>query len=268
MSMLRGLWMALLVVALAALLLADLWAPAPYHVQFRDSSNAGPSARFPLGTDELGRDRLSRLLHGSRTSLLLASAAAVLSISIAAAVGGVAGYLGGWPERCVVGVIDLFLSIPWLFLLLSVRALLPLNAPPIYSAVLTFALLGMLGWAGPARVILAAARSLRASDVTIAARACGLSLTRTFIAHVAPHLKPLMLAQLRISIPVFILSEANLGLLGLGVCEPLPSWGGLLRELENYSAIRTNPWVLAPLLLLVGVMISFEIGNPAKELPQ
>ena len=268
MNMLRRLWMALLVVAGGALLLADLWAPAPYHVQFRDSSNARPSARFPLGADELGRDRLSRLLYGSRISLLLASAAAVLSISIAAAVGGVAGYLGGWPERFVVGIIDLFLSIPWLFLLLTVRALLPLNVPPIFSAVLTFALLGLLGWAGPARVILPAARSLRASDVTIEARACGLGPARVFFAHVAPHLRPLMLAQLRISIPVFILTEANLGLLGLGVAEPLPSWGGLLRELENYSAIRANPWVLAPLLLLVGVMISFEIGHSAQELPQ
>src|SRR5262245_11300880 len=107
--------------------LADWLAPAPYERQFRDAPSARPSRRFPLGTDELGRDRLSRLLYGTRVSLLLAPATALLSTLIAAAIGGAAGYLGGRWDRIALRAIDLFLSLPWLFLLLTARAMLPLN---------------------------------------------------------------------------------------------------------------------------------------------
>src|SRR5579871_4524488 len=109
---------------------ASLIAPASYAQQFRDAPNAACSVQHPLGTDELGRDRFSRLLYGARVSLLLAPAAALLSTLIAALIGGLAGYLGGRWERLITSGIDLFLSLPWLFLLLAVRALLPLNVAP------------------------------------------------------------------------------------------------------------------------------------------
>jgi len=108
----------LMVIALAAL--APL--PTRYDRQFRDSPNARPSRQFPLGTDDLGRDRLSRLIYGTRVSLLLATAAALLSCVMAAALGGVAGLAGGITDKVILGVADLFLSLPWLFLLLMVRA--------------------------------------------------------------------------------------------------------------------------------------------------
>src|SRR4051794_25482413 len=106
---------------------AGFVASGSYSAQFRDAIGSPPSARFPLGTDELGRDRLARLLYGTRVSLLLAPAAALLSTLLAALIGGTAGYFGGLWERLVGRAIDLFLSLPWLFLLLVVRALLPLN---------------------------------------------------------------------------------------------------------------------------------------------
>ncbi len=248
-----------LILVFSASLMASLLAPAPYARQFRDSTNAGPSRRFPLGTDELGRDRLSRLLYGSRVSLLLAPAAALLSTLIAAMIGGLAGYLGGWWERLIMRSIDLFLSLPWLFLLLTVRALLPLNVSPVASVTITFALLGLLGWAAPARVVRAGVQSLKSSDFVLQARACGCRGSRLLVMHVLPNLKPILQAQFWISVPVFILAEANLGLLGLGVAEPLPSWGNLLRGLENYGAVRSNPWTLAPVLLLVIVMGSLQL---------
>jgi peptide/nickel transport system permease protein len=247
---------ALVVLALVALasLLAGFIAPSSYSEQFRDSISAPPSARFLLGTDDLGRDRFARLLYGTRISLLLAPAAALLSTLIAALIGGLAGYLGGRWERYVTSGIDLFLSLPWLFLLLAARALLPLNTSPITSVAITFLLLGCLGWASPARIIRAGTRTLVNADYLLQARASGISGARLFWRHLLPNLRPILLAQFWISVPVFILSEANLGLLGLGVSEPLPSWGALLRELENYTAVLQNPWMLAPVILLVIVV--------------
>lgn len=248
--------------ALGLLGLASLaagWIAPSYAEQFRDFISAPPSARFPLGTDELGRDRFARLLYGTRVSLLLAPAAALLSTLIAALLGGMAGYVGGWWERIITSAIDLFLSLPWLFLLLAVRALMPLNTSPVTSVLLTFVLLGCLGWASPARIVRAGTRTLLDSDYLVQARASGIASGRLFWRHLVPNLAPILAAQFWISVPVFILSEANLSLLGLGVSEPLPSWGGMLRELENYSAVLENPWMLAPAGLLVAAVICLQL---------
>jgi peptide/nickel transport system permease protein len=252
---------ALVLLALVAVasLSAGFIAPSSYSEQFRDSISAPPSGRFLLGTDELGRDRFARLLYGTRVSLLLAPAAALLSTLLAALIGGLAGYLGGRWERYVTSGIDLFLSLPWLFLLLAARALLPLNTSPVTSVGITFLLLGCLGWASPARIIRAGTRTLVNADYLLQAKASGISSARLFWRHLLPNLRPILLAQFWISVPVFILSEANLGLLGLGVSEPLPSWGAMLRELENYTAVLQNPWMLAPVILLVVVVACLQV---------
>ncbi|HTW67072.1 MAG TPA: ABC transporter permease [Bryobacteraceae bacterium] len=254
MSFQQKIALAVLAVIAAAALGAGWITPHSYAEQSREFISAPPSKDFWLGTDDLGRDRLARLLYGTRVSLLLAPAAALLSTVIAALIGGAAGYLGGRAERMVTTGIDLFLSLPWLFLLLAVRALLPLNTSPVMSVTITFLLLGCLGWAAPARIIRAGTMTLVNSDFLVQARAGGVSRGRLFWRHLLPNLRPIFLAQFWISIPLFILSEANLGLLGLGVSEPLPSWGALLRDLENYSAVLQNPWMLAPAVLLVAVV--------------
>ncbi len=247
----------LAVVALASLAAGFL--TTSYSEQHRDSISAAPSARFPLGTDELGRDRMARLLYGTRVSLLLAPAAALLSTLLAALIGGFAGYAGGRWERIVTAAIDVFLSLPWLFLLLAVRALLPLNTSPVASVTITFLLLGCLGWASPARIIRAGTRTLANSEFLLQARALGMPPSRLIWLHLLPNLRPMLAAQFWLAIPVFILSEANLGLLGLGIAEPLPSWGALLKELENYSAVLQNPWMLAPAVLLVAVVSCLQL---------
>jgi len=256
----------ILCAVLVATLLAGFLAPAPYARQFRDTPNASPSWQHLLGTDELGRDALSRLLYGSRVSLLLALAAALLATLIAGVIGGLAGYLGGWWERMAMAATDLSLSLPWLFLLLTVRAMLPLNVSPLTSVTITFALLGLLGWSASARVVCAGARALRNSEFILQARACGCSPVRLLFRQVLPNLRPVLSAQFLISIPVFILTEANLGVLGLGVAEPLPSWGNLLRGLESWPAVAANPWRLAPLALLVIVVSCFQLVLPNEGL--
>jgi ABC-type dipeptide/oligopeptide/nickel transport system permease subunit len=257
----------LLLVIVGASMAADLLAPGGYATQFREVPNAAPSLHHLLGTDALGRDRMARTLYGTRVSLLLAPAAALLSTMLAALMGGFAGYLGGIWQKISMAVTDLFLSLPWLFLLITVRAMLPLNVSPSTSVIVTFALLGILGWASAARVVCAGAAGMRDSDFILLARASGVSRSRIIAIHVLPNLRPVLLAQFWLSIPIFILAEANLGILGLGVAEPLPSWGSLLRELEDLAIFPGAYWRLVPLLLLIVVVTSFQFVISKQEVP-
>lgn len=241
-----------------------LWTPNGHEMQFRDSPDEPPSLQFLLGTDSLGRDRLSRILHGTRVSLLLAPSAAALCCLIAALVGTSAALAGGWVDRTILAVTDLFLSLPWLFLLLAMRACLPLNTAPQTSAAITFLILGALGWPGPMRVIRAAVLTWRSSAFIFHAHAVGCDSWKLISRHMIPNVMPLLLAQFWISIPVFVLSEATLGMLGLGVAEPLPSWGGLLREVEG-GEFAAKPWIATPIFLLAGVMTSLQAVLPRED---
>ena len=252
--------------AVAGISLAANWlAPVGYSKQDREAISAPPSRQHWLGTDEIGRDRFARVLYGTRISLLLAPAAALLSTLMAALVGGLAGYLGGAWARAAMAATDLCLSLPWLFLLITVRALMPLNVSPMLSVLVTFLMLGLLGWTTAARVLCASAAGLRSSDFVRQARASGIRGARLFWIHVLPNLKPVLYAQFWISIPAFILSEANLGILGLGVAEPLPSWGSLLKELEGLVSVGEEPWKFVPLILLVVVVTSFQFVLSQQE---
>lgn len=265
MNLTRKIACSILVIVVILSLAASWIAPMGYAYQDRVAADASPSHQHWLGTDDLGRDRLARILYGTRISLLLAPTAALLSTLMAAVIGGLAGYLGGKWQRLAMAATDLFLSLPWLFLLIAVRALLPLNVSPFVSVLVTFSLLGLLGWTAAARVLCATGASLRRSDFVRQARASGIRGGRLFWIHVLPNMKPVLFAQFWISIPVFILSEANLGILGLGVAEPLPSWGSLLRELEGMMSLGDEPWKFASLALLVVVVTCFQIVLSNQE---
>lgn len=265
MSIWRRVACSLLLLVMGVSLAANWLAPAGYAKQYREAVNMPPSRQHWLGTDDIGRDRFARVLYGTRISLLLAPAAALISTLLAALVGGLAGYLGGAWARAAMTVTDLFLSLPWLFLLITVRALMPLNVTPLFSVLVTFLMLGLLGWTSAARVLCTTTALLQRSDFVRQARASGISGTRLFWIHVMPNLKPALYAQFWISIPTFILSEANLGILGLGVAEPMPSWGSLLKELEGMMSVGEEPWKFVPLLLLVLVVTSFQMLLSRQE---
>ncbi len=265
MSFWRWVACAVLLLVVGVSLAANWLAPAGYAKQYREAADAPPSHEHWMGTDAIGRDRFARVLYGTRISLLLAPAAALISTLLAALVGGLAGYLGGAWARGAMAVTDLFLSLPWLFLLITVRALMPLNVSPLSSILVTFLMLGLLGWTSAARVLCTTAGSLRNSDFVQQARAAGVRGGRLFWVHVMPNLKPVLLAQFWISIPVFILSEANLGILGLGVAEPMPSWGSLLKELEGLVSVGEEPWKFVPLALLIVVVTSFQLVLSKQE---
>ena len=251
---------AVVLVLIAILALgANICAPAAYDRQFREFPNQSPGRTFPLGTDELGRDRFSRLLYGAQVSLLLAPAAAALTVLVALAVGLPAGLYGGFADRAATAVIDLFLCLPWFFVLLAARAVLPLNTGPWTSVTITFLLLGLLGWASGARVVRSGTRSLLASDSAMQARATGSSTVRLALVHLLPQLRPLVVSQFWLAIPAFLLAEANLGMLGLGVAEPMPSLGNSLAELSNLHSVAAAPWMLAPAALLLVVLTCLHL---------
>jgi len=243
-------------------------APHPPEQQYRESTNAPPSPSFPLGTDDLGRDRLSRLLHAGRISMLLAPVAALVSVGVAALIGGLCAATSGLLDRVFMGAADLTLSVPWLMLLLTVRALLPLDVTPWISLLVTFALLAVVGWAAPARVIRASVAATLRSNYAMAARARGAGYWRVLLKHVLPGTRPILTAQFGSTVPVFILAEANLTVLGLGVVEPAASWGTLLKEV-GMLATTSQPllaqyWLLAPIGLVVVSVLCWNVVFPAR----
>lgn len=256
---------ALLLMCGVAALCAGFLAPYSYSQQFRDSINGAPSAAHWLGTDSLGRDLFSRVLYGTRISLLAAPFASLLATLISGVLGVAAGLLGGWFERAILAVTDLLMALPLFFVLIALRAMLPLEVAPVLSITATFLLLGLLGWPSSLRVIWAAARDLRKSDHLLLARAQGVGFGRILLFHVLPNLRPILLAQFWVTIPFFILAETTLSMLGLGVMEPMPSWGNLLRGLEDVSALASNPWRLSPLVLLVAVVLCFQLILSSQE---
>lgn len=260
----RAIAVSILIAVAAGAMTAGWWTRGSYATQFRESPDAAPSSRFPLGTDALGRDRLARLAYGTRVSLSLAPAAAAFSCAGAALLGGAAGWSGGFADAAIMSAADLFLSLPWMFLLLMVRAWLPLNVSPAVSVTITFVLLGALGWAAPAKVVHAAVRKMRTSEFMLLAEAHGSTRWRLLRRHLIPNLTPILLAQFWIAVPAYILAETTLGMLGLGIAEPMPSWGGLLREIEGGDAL-SRWWLLAPAVVLAAVTGSLQMLRPRKE---
>ena len=254
----RAAFILLLTFTLAAALL--LWrSPGGAVAQDRDHIAAGASRQHLTGTDELGRDRTLRLAGALLLGLGGSVSAAALATGLALAVGVLAAFAHPIVASCLLYLSDLFLILPWLFMLMIVRSALPLTMPPMQSAALTFLLLGILGWPACARVCHAEAVDIRDAEWLLHGRATGLPFHRLLRTHVLPHLRPVVLTQFLISVPAFLAAEANLGTLGLGVGEPLPSWGSMLLALGSSAVFTSSHWVYLPILLLVVVLFLMEM---------
>ncbi len=226
---------------------------------------AAPARIFLMGTDAYGRDQFSRFLYGGQISLLAGLLAASVSLVLGTVIGAIAGFYGGWIDDALMRGGELFLVLPWLYLLFAVRATLPLDIAGWQVLLLLVLVLGLVGWARPARLIRGVVLSARERNYVIAARGFGASDGYLLTRHILPQTYPVLLTQMALLIPQYVLAEVTLTFLGLGVSEPMPSWGTLLAYLEQYRVLSSYWWMFLPAVLLVPVFVAYYSAADALE---
>jgi peptide/nickel transport system permease protein len=210
-----------------------------------------PAQVFLAGTDNYGRDQFSRILYGGRVSLAAGLLATFISLSLGLLLGTISGFYGRWIDESLMRTAELFLVLPWLYLLLAVRAFLPLHISPIQTFFLLVAVIGSVGWARPARLVRGIVLSAKTRKYVAASRGFGASDPYILRRHVLPHTYGVLLTQAALLVPQYVIAEVTLSFLGLGLSEPLPSWGNLLASLQQYSVLVSYWWMFAPGLALV-----------------
>jgi peptide/nickel transport system permease protein len=223
----------------------------PFAVDL-DHTRHAPDKMHLLGTDGIGRDILSRIVFGARISLFVGISATALSLAIGVFFGLLAGYFGGRTDMILSQFFDIFLAFPSLLLAIGIGAVMP---PGLYSAMLAITL---VSWAGFARLVRGLALSLREQTYVEASLALGASSPRVLFRHILPNALPLLLVAASLRVGGFILLEAALSFLGLGVQPPTPTWGSMISLNRTY--INSAPWmVIFPGLAISLTVISFNI---------
>jgi len=244
-----------MVAALVTVALAAPWL-APFDPLRAVADSLGdpfsPRLPFVLGTDELGRDVLSRLLYGARISLLVAMMATSLAVGIGVTVGVCAGYFGGWVDSVLMRLTDVVLSFPALLLAIALAALFE---PGLTSI---FVVIAVVSWTGVARTLRGEVLSVRQRDFITAAQAMGATPLRLIARHVLPNVLPTVLVMGALSTSNTVLLDAGLSYLGLGVPVPTPSWGRMISESQTYY--RIAPWLMIfPGLAIVYAVVAFNL---------
>lgn len=218
----------------------------------------GHSPVFLLGTDGLGRDLLSRLIAATRQSLGIAIAATLGTIALGVAMGLLAGYAKGTVDEIAMRVAEMVLALPALYLVLAVRAGLPLVMDPALVFVGVATVLALVGWPIVARGVRAIIVVESGREYVEAARACGAAPARIIWRHLLPAIVPFVLLQAALLLPAFVLAEATLSFAGFGFAEPTPSWGTMLQEAANINSLGEHPWLLAPAAAIAAVSVAMH----------
>ena len=216
-----------------------------------------PARVFLFGTDQFGRDVFTRLVFGAQISLIAGVLAAGLALALGIAGGALAGFYGGWADDAVMRAAEIFLALPWLYLLLAVRSMLPLHIDPARTFLLLVIVIGLVGWARPARLIRGMVLSAKRRDHVLAARAFGATDLYLLRRHVLPQTAGIVLTQLTVLIPRYILAEVTLSFFGLGVTEPVPSWGNMLAAVQRYDVMTSYWWMFLPGIALTPVFLLY-----------
>ena len=245
----------ILATLVAIFLLGSMLAPQNPIEQHRDIANSGPSTAHWLGTDDYGRDVFSRFLAGASWSILTGIAATSFVLVIGWTLGGIAGFHGGWADQVFMRLAEFFLALPWLYMLIGLRAVLPLSMKPRTAVASMFFLMAMVSWARPARLVRGVVLTLSQRGYVEAARGFGVPEWRIFLRHVLPGTYGLAAAQALILFPRFVLAEVTLSFLGLGVGEPDPSWGGLILGLKQAYLLPEQWWRILPVVLMIPLFL-------------
>jgi peptide/nickel transport system permease protein len=221
---------------------------------------------FLLGSDRLGRDQWSRIMHGTQTSMTIGLVAVTLSVVLGVVLGGISGYYGGWPDQIIQRLIELLQSVPTIPIWLALSAALPRDWTPTQVFFAITVILSLIGWTTLGREVRGRFLALREEDFVLAADLAGASQARIIMRHMVPTFLSHIIATSSLAIPVMIINETSLSFLGLGIRPPAISWGVLLQEAQNIQTLALAPWLLIPGLLVIVAVLAFNlVGDGLRD---
>jgi len=221
---------------------------------------------YLLGADQFGRDEFSRLLYGSQISLSIGIIGILLSFTFGMVIGGISGYFSGWTDSFIMRFCELIMSIPALYLIISLRAAFPPGMSSAQVYLMIVVILSFIGWASMARVIRGMALSLREQQFILAARAIGQKHLKIIVRHVLPNTFSYVIVAATLSVPYYILGEVVLSFLGVGIQDPNASWGNMLTAAQNVQYLQSYPWLLAPGAAIFITVLAFNfLGDGLRD---
>ena len=213
-----------------------------------------------LGTDEQARDQFTRLVHGSRISLSIGLVGIAISFPLGLLIGGIYGYFGGWIDSILMRFVEVLMTIPGLYLLVALAAVLPPGLTSAQRFMLIVMITSFISWTGLARVIRGQVLSIKQLEFVQAARAMGANPLYIIVRHVLPQTATYVIISATLSVPSFIVAESVLSLIGLGIQQPDPSWGNLLSLSTNASILVLQPWLVwPPAILIISTVLAFNL---------
>lgn len=225
-----------------------------------------PGRLYLCGADARGRDLFSRIMYGARISLSIGLLGVAISFMLGLLIGGLAGYFGGWLDSVLMRLCEMFMMVPGFYLMLALRAAMPdnFNSVQVYASVVV--ILALIGWASLARIIRGMTLSLRERDFVLAAKTLGVSDMAIICKHILPQTLSYSMTALMLTVSSYILAEAGLSVVGLGIQDPVPSWGNLLSEAMGIVPVIFAPWILLPgLFIFMAVMCFNVIGDALRD---
>ena len=219
----------------------------------------GPAMLYVFGSDWNGRCIFSRVCYGARVSLTVGLLGVAITFSLGLLIGGISGYFGGKLDTVIMRVVELMLSIPSFYLMLSLRAAFPKDLSSTTTYVFVVGLLAFLGWPGLARVIRGMVLSIREVEYVLAAQAMGASRMKTVVRHILPNTFSYAIVAATLSIPGYIIGESALSVLGLGIQEPQASWGNMLNAAMHASDLQQFPWIIIPGFFIFFAILAYNL---------
>lgn len=242
-----------------------MWGLIPWDRHLIGPLEAG-EPMFLWGADRLGRDVLSRTIHGTRVSMTVGLVGVTLSLVFGILLGGLSGYYGGRTDTIIQRVIEFLLAIPTIPLWMGLAAAIPPTLSPVQVYFMITIILSLVGWTGLARVVRGRFLALKNEDFVTAARLDGGSELGIILRHMTPSFASHIIAAVTLAIPVMVLSETALSFLGIGLRPPVVSWGVLLQEAQNIRSVATAPWLLLPGVAVIVTVLSLNfLGDGLRD---